>query len=196
MTSPPTRASLLIRIGDRRDQDAWTRLVAAYAPLLQAYGVRHGLQAADADDLAQEVLVSLAGAAAGFDYDPARGSFRGWLLTVARNHLRKLAARRRRQAAGSGDTAVGAWLQAQPDHRTDEGAEDADHHRQCFRRAADEVRGEFRGATWEAFWATAVEGRPPREVAGRLGLSEGAVYIAKSRVLARIRERVRAAENE
>lgn len=194
MMSPPTRASLLIRIGDRLDQDAWARFVALYAPVLHAYGVRSGLQEADAADLVQEVLGSLVGSSARFAYDPARGSFRGWLFTIARNHLRKQATRRRRQAVGSGDTAVGERLSAEPDHRTDEEAAAADGLRELFRRAADRVRGEFRAATWDAFWATAVEGRPPREVADRLGMSEGAVYIAKSRVLARIRERMRGGE--
>jgi RNA polymerase sigma-70 factor (ECF subfamily) len=191
MTSPPTRASLLIRIGDRRNQDAWAGFVAVYAPLIHAYGVRHGLQDADAADLAQEVLVSLIGASADLAYDSSRGAFRGWLFTIARNHLRKLVARRQRQAIGSGDTAVGEWLYAQPDRRTDEATVDAHQRWQRFRRAADLVRGEFRDATWGAFWATAVEGRSAREVAGRLGMSEGAIYIAKSRVVARIRERMR-----
>ena len=67
---------------------------------------------------------------------------------------------------------------------------EAEYRRRLFRWAADEVQGEFAPSTWQAFWLTAVEGRPPADVAAELGLSVGAVYIARSRVLARLRQRI------
>jgi DNA-directed RNA polymerase specialized sigma24 family protein len=71
---------------------------------------------------------------------------------------------------------------------------DKEYERQTFAAAADQVRGEFTSPTWKAFWGTAVDGRKPQEVGAELGLSPGAVYVAKSRVLARLREKVRELE--
>src|SRR5688572_14360983 len=105
MSSPSvTRASLLLRIRDPSDRLAWGEFVQLYAPLIHAYGMHHGLQDADAADLVQEVLRRVSRVAGKFEYDRERGSFRGWLLTVTRNEVRKMAARRGRQPAGSGDT--------------------------------------------------------------------------------------------
>src|SRR3954469_7131603 len=89
---PPTRASLLVRLRDRRDQEAWTEFVDLYVPLVYGYLRKQGLQDADAADLCQEVLGAVAGAVGRLEYDPARGAFRNWLFTVVR---RKLSAWRR-----------------------------------------------------------------------------------------------------
>ena len=83
MSEPPgTRASLLIRIRNPDDREAWRQLVALYAPLIHGLARQRGLQDADAADLTQEVLRAVAVAAPGLVYDPDRGSFRGWLYTV------------------------------------------------------------------------------------------------------------------
>src|SRR5262249_46801901 len=95
-----TRASLLLRIRDPQDRQAWGEFVALYAPLIHAYGRKRGLQDSDAADLTQEVLRRVSRSAGEFRYDPARGSFRGWLLTVTLNEVRKLGGRRTREAGG------------------------------------------------------------------------------------------------
>src|SRR5919197_2744578 len=89
MTAPPlTRASLLVRLRDPNDADAWSEFVRLYAAVIYGFARKHGLQDADAADLTQEVLRAVAGAVGRLEYDPARGSFRGWLFTVVRNRLR------------------------------------------------------------------------------------------------------------
>lgn len=193
--SPPTRPSLLARLNDPGDRLAWPEFVAVYGPLVYAYGRHRGLQDADASDLVQEVLRSVASAAGGFVYDPARGSFRGWLLTITRNALGRLRRQQSDRAAGAGGTAHLALLAEQPDDRDDDVWE-REHRDRLFGWAADRVRGKVQAATWEAFWKTAVEQREPEAVARELGLSTGAVYIARSRVLARIREAIAALEGE
>ena len=105
--SPNTRQSLLIRIRDTRDELAWREFVEMYAPLIHAYGRRRGLQDADAADIAQQVLQSVALAIPGFQYNPTQGSFRGWLFTVTRNHLLKTLQKARRVPTATGDT--GCW---------------------------------------------------------------------------------------
>jgi RNA polymerase sigma-70 factor (ECF subfamily) len=187
-----TRVSLLVRIRDPGDGAAWRQFVAIYAPLIFGFARRRGLQDADAADLTQEVLRSVASAAGRFDYDAGRGSFRSWLFTVSRNALNTfLEARRRRDVARGGSSAQIA-LQDRPAREEDETARwEQDYRQRRFSWAAEQVRGGFEESSWEAFWQTAVEGRSPKAVAEALGMSVGAVYIAKSRALARIREQIR-----
>lgn len=193
--SPATRASLLVRIRDGRDGAAWAQFVEIYAPLVYGYGRRHGLQDADAADLTQEVLRAVARSAAALDYDPRRGSFRGWLFTVARNKLRNFLAALAREVASRGHTAAHALLEAQP-ARAEADSWDREYEERLFAWAAERVRGEFQDSTWQAFWLTAVEGQSAGDVALSLGISPGAVYIAKSRVLARLRKEVEHLQEE
>jgi RNA polymerase sigma factor (sigma-70 family) len=194
--SPVTRPSLLLRIRDTRDEQAWRQFVEIYAPLVDGYGRKHGLQEADAADLAQEVLQVVASTAARFEYDPRRGTFRGWLFTVTRNKLRRLIARRKRQPLATGDSGVRGMIEQQPSPESDQADWDRDYQRRVFCFAAEQVRGSFRDATWQAFWRTAVENRPAPAVAEELGMTVGAVYIARSRVLARLRRVVRELADE
>jgi RNA polymerase sigma factor (sigma-70 family) len=192
---PPTRPSLLVRIRDPRDGVAWAEFVDIYGPLVYDYGRRRGLQDADAADLTQDVLRAMATAADRFAYDPARGAFRSWLFTVTRRKLLDSARRRRPGDRGTGDTDVHRRLEEEEVGHSDGGDEDGIEWDRAFRQrlldwAAGSIRGEFRPATWQAFWLCAVEGRPPREASASLGMSVGAVYAAKCRVLARLREEI------
>src|SRR2546421_1421921 len=98
-----TRLSLLIRIRDAQDHQAWAQFVEVYAPLVYGFARKHGLQDADAADLTQEVLHAVSSAVGRLDYDPRRGSFRGWLFTVVRHRLRNALVRQQRECRGSGD---------------------------------------------------------------------------------------------
>jgi RNA polymerase sigma-70 factor (ECF subfamily) len=193
--SSATRASLLLRIRDPRDRLAWSEFVGVYAPLIHAYGRRRGLQDSDTADLTQEVLRRVARASAGFEYDPAKGSFRGWLLAITRNELRKVVARQARQARGAGETDVLRLLEQQVD-ASDEEAWEREYQWNLFQWAANKVRVEFREPTWQAFWRTAVLATGVDQVARDLGISPGAVYVARSRVTARIRQEIEAVEGE
>jgi RNA polymerase sigma factor (sigma-70 family) len=191
MGEPPiTRASLLVRIRDVHDGEAWSRFVVVYGPMVYDYGRRHGLQDADAADLTQEVLRTVAGSAGRFAYDPSRGTFRSWLFTVARTRRLDLDARRARQPVGSGEPTVADRLESVPnrDIESDEEVWRREYKQRLFNWASEQARNEFQESTWQAFWRTAVGGASPRDVAGELGLSIGAVYMAKSRVLMRLRE--------
>jgi RNA polymerase sigma-70 factor (ECF subfamily) len=188
--APATRASLLVRIRDGHDHEAWTQFVRLYAPLVFGFARKRGLQDADAADVMQDVFRSVALAADRLEYDPKRGTFRGWLYTVTRNKVYTFLNRGKRQPRGSGDSSAQERLeeQAAPDDSSD--LWDREYERRQFAWAAEQVRGEFQEATWNAFWQTAVEGKNAKEVGQRLGMSPGAVYVAKSRVLARLREKV------
>ena len=193
--SPATRASLLVRIRDARDALAWSQFVELYAPIVYGFARRHGLQDADAADLTQEVLRSVAVAIRRFDYDPQRGSFRGWLFTVVRNQLATFHGRQQRQCRGSGDSAVQGILEGQPAPDEDSEAEwRRDYQRRLLAWAAGQVRGTVEDKTWQAFWRTNVEGQSASDAARGLGMTVAAVYMARSRVLARLKEQVRQAQ--
>jgi RNA polymerase sigma-70 factor (ECF subfamily) len=188
---PITRQSLVLRLKNREDQEAWTEFVEIYEPLVYRLAIGKGLQHADAEDLCQDVLRAVSGAIDRWDPDPAKGSFRGWLFRIARNLLVNFLTSQARQARGSGRTSIYLLLQERPaaDPRA-EAEYAAEFRRRAFQWAAERVKNEFTNTTWQAFWKTGVENRGVADVARELGLSEGAVYIARSRVLARLRQRV------
>ena len=190
--APITRPSLLVRLGDSQDGEAWARFVEIYAPLIYGHARKYGLQDADAADLTQEVLRAVAGAIGRLDYDPRRGSFRGWLFTVVRNLLRNFHASQKRRCLASGDPGTQNVLEAQPAREEDlAGLWDQEYEKRLFVWAAEQVRGTFQESTWQAFWQTAVEGKTGPEVARGLGLSVAAVYLAKGRVMARLKQLIR-----
>ncbi len=189
---PATRLSLLVRLRDARDDAAWSQFVELYAPLVYGFARKHGLQDADAADLTQDVLQAVSGGLRKLDYDPRRGSFRSWLFTVARNKLRNFFAAQKRPGRGAGDTDAQQRLQELP-AREDEQTSwwEQEYERRVFTWAADQVRGAFQDSTWQAFWQTAVEGKTGPEVARTLGMTVAAVYLAKGRVMARLKELIR-----
>ena len=186
-----TRPSLLARIKNTGDRQAWAEFVDIYAPLIYGFALKQGLQDADAADLTQEVLGRVARSAARLDYDPARGTFRGWLFRVVRNELCDLASARKRHRPGSGDTDMKRWLEEQPAPSEDEvAAWERDYERQLFGLACEQVRRDFSESTWQAFWLTAIQRKSGKEVAGVLGMTTAAVYLAKRRVTQRLREQI------
>src|SRR5438094_7280967 len=105
MTDPAiTRPSLLLRVRDPRDKDAWREFVELYGPLVYRFARKRGLQDADAADLTQIVFQAVVPAIQRLDYDPRRGSFRGWLFAVVRNQLHNFLHRQGPTPPGSGDT--------------------------------------------------------------------------------------------
>jgi RNA polymerase sigma-70 factor (ECF subfamily) len=195
MTSDPTRASLLVRLRDPRDSEAWERFVKIYSPMVFRAALRAGLQEADAADVAQEVMHSVHGRIERFDYDPDKGSFRGWLRQVTRTRIADWSDRRKRQPVGAGGTDMAVRIS---DHASPEEEQvwEADYQQALFQAAIEKIRPEFKESTFTAFWLTAVEGLPPGDVASELKLSPGAVYIARSRVTARLREVIQSWERD
>lgn len=192
-----TRASLLARIRDPKDGLAWSEFVRLYAPLLHSYAMKSRLQDSDAADLTQEALRLVFRAAPEFLYDPAKGSFRGWLFTIARNEIRKFVTRKAHRGRGTGDSDMRQILEEQPDPTPpDESVWDREYQLNLFHWAAERAKVDFREATWQAFWRTVVSNEPVEVVARELGITLGAVYIARSRVLARIKREIATVHGE
>jgi len=190
--APTTRPSLLVRLRDAGDDQAWQQFVELYGPLIYQFARRRGLQDADAADVTQEVLRGVHGAAGRLDYDPAKGTFRAWLFTLARRRLADFH-RRRTQAGRAGVPEAMLEGLAAGDEAE---AWDRDYHQRLFDWAAEQVRPQVADTTWQAFWLTAVDGCSGQDAAERLGLSVAAVYLAKGRVMLRLREMVATIDQE
>jgi RNA polymerase sigma-70 factor (ECF subfamily) len=191
---PPTRASLLLRLRDLGDEAAWREFVDRYGPLVYGFARKNGLQDADAADLGQEVLRAVAAAIGRLDYDPGRGSFRNWLFTIVRNKLSNWRRSRRRRPYDCDEGAAEVLLEQCPAPEPCAAAWEADWEQRVFAWACAEVRRTVSETTWQAFWRTAIEDQPGKQVAADLGLSVAAVYLAHGRVLARLKERIRSAQ--
>lgn len=190
--SPLTRASLLVQIRDGTNHGAWQEFINLYGPVVYGFARKRGLQDADAADLMQDVMRSVSTSIGRLDYDRNQGTFRGWLFTITRNKVFNFLSSRRIRPQGSGDTTTNRMLDTQPD--TNDGSEtwEIEYQRRLASLAMERVKVEFQDSTWRAFWLTAVDGVSVAEVARQVGLSPGAIYVAKSRVLARLKEEVEA----
>ena len=187
---PETRESLLVRVKSLSDQEAWFEFAALYHPVVYRLARQRGLQHADAEDLVQRVFAAVSRAIPDWQRDSSRGSFRSWLGQIARNAITNSLTRRPPDSAVGG-TSVIERLHQQPQ------PEDAplqeltnECRRSLFRLAAERIRDEFREATWQAFWLTAVEGMSVEDAATALSKSPGAVYAARSRIMRRLRTEI------
>jgi len=186
MAIPDTRYSLLRRLYDRADASAWSEFCSIYEPVIYRFAKRFKLQDADAREVSQEVLLTVSRKVESFD-TLANGRFRGWLSKLARNATIDLLRKRRERPTGGSD--IFRLLSAVP--AIDLEASQAfllEARHQQFHWAAEQVRQSSQPITWQAFWLTAVESLPANEVASKLGMSIGAVYVARCRTLARIKK--------
>ncbi len=188
-STPETRPSLLIRVRDPADQAAWQEFVEIYQPVIVRLAQHKGMQAADADDLGQDVLAAVANAVQRWEHDPKRAGFRTWLQRVANNAILDALTRAKPDRAAGGPSLQVALSQKEARNGPDSDLLRLEYRREVFRWAARQVRKEFRQETWDAFWLTAVEGRSVEDVAKELGKDAGAIYAARSRVVRRIRKK-------
>ena len=162
---------------------AWSEFLELYTPILFRWARGLGLQQSDAADLVQDVFVVLVRRLPEFEHDP-RKSFRAWLRTILANRWRDL---RRRSATLTEHLGHPILDELDDPHATSDLAE-AEYRAMLVRRALELMQREFKTSTWQACWQQLVEGRSAAEVARNLGLSINAVYVARSRVLRRLRE--------
>jgi RNA polymerase sigma-70 factor (ECF subfamily) len=184
MTKTPS--SLLERLRQPFEPEAWTRFVALYTPLIYSWGRRVGLQEPDATDLVQDVFVTMLQVLPTFTYDRQR-SFRKWLRTVTINKWRK--GRKRPECR----IVQGREGQPEPVAVNDdlEACWEAEYQQHLVSRALRLMRADFDETTWKACWEATAAGRNAADIATELGLSVGAVYAAKFRVLNRLRREMK-----
>jgi RNA polymerase sigma-70 factor (ECF subfamily) len=187
--SSGTSRSLLARV-QADEPDAWQRFVHLYAPLVLHWCQCRGLQGQDSADIFQDVFRSVVSHVGRFRKQQDGDTLRGWLRRITQNKIRDHFRRLAREIRGVGGSSALERLTQLPeatfiDHEI---APDNAAERSLFLRALDLIRDEFEPRTWQAFWHIVVDGRTAREAAEELGMSAGAVRVAKSRVLHRLRE--------
>jgi RNA polymerase sigma-70 factor (ECF subfamily) len=183
---------LLLQIRDGANQAAWQEFVNLYGPVVYGFARKRGLQDADAADIVQDVLRSVSSSIGRLDYDRHQGTFRGWLFTVTRNKVFNFLSARRIRPQGSGDTTTNRLLDTQPNGSNDSDVWELEYQRRLAALAMDRIKDVFQANTWQAFVLTAVEGASATDVAKQLHMSPGAIYVAKSRVLARLKDEIEA----
>jgi RNA polymerase sigma-70 factor (ECF subfamily) len=182
---------LLLRLRDPQDHRAWGEFVTLYEPVIYRLLRRHGLQDSDAREIMQELFLAVSGNIDRWDPAMERGSFRGWLRRVTRNLMINWLKHRDRRVVATGGSDMLAMLDMLPAAEEPASAEfDYELRRAMFERAAQQVRTEVQPATWAAFWETSIAGKSPADAAGKLGMSLGAIRVARCRVLARLRAKV------
>jgi RNA polymerase sigma-70 factor (ECF subfamily) len=192
-----TCQTLLLKIRDANDSRSWSEFVEIYTPLLYNYFMARGLNDADAADLGQEVMRSVAKAISRFDYDPGKGTFRSWLYTIARNKLNNFFKKSARQPQGLDQTTVLKVVNQLEDKEADmEVYWELEHRRLMFEWAASQIRNNYESQTWEAFERLALRNENPSVVAQNLNMKLGAVYVAKSRITAKLRELIESVAGE
>ena len=188
---PPTRASLIVRLPDASDAPAWREFAEIYEPFVYQYARRYGLQDSDAHELVQEVFLGVAKAIKRFQPNPDRAKFRTWLFRIARNQLITLTRKQR----GEKQVDTIAWQSLDAAAGLDQMSEnesevDMAYRNEVFMWASRRVKKQVQPQTWEAFWQTCVEGQDISSVAENLEIPRGAVYVARSRVIQRLRKEV------
>lgn len=184
-----TSVSLLERLSLQPDEDSWKRFVDLYVPLIRGWLRRYGVTQQDAEDLAQDVLTVAVRELPGFHHSQQRGAFRHWLRAVTVNRLRVLWRTRRYGAIATGDSDVARMLDQLADANSSLSAVwDRQHDEHVARRLMELIQPQFEPKTWQAFRSVVLDEMKAAEVARELGMSANAVLVAKSRVLARLRQ--------
>jgi RNA polymerase sigma-70 factor (ECF subfamily) len=182
-----TPLSLLDRLRASPDDEAWRRLHRLYEPLIRRWLLRDPTLGAEADDLTQEVMATLIRELPQFER-LRLGSFRHWLRQITLNRLREFWRSRRRRPAPLDDGSGASLLELEDPASALSRRWDEEYDREVMRRLMELVEPEFAASAWQAFVRVAVHGEKPAQVAEELGMKVSAVYLAKSRILHRLRQ--------
>jgi RNA polymerase sigma-70 factor (ECF subfamily) len=183
-----TPVSLLECLRSRPDKESWQRFADLYQPWLRGQLRRHTLQAADVDDLVQEVMTVLMKEVPNFQHSGRKGAFRTWLRGITVNRLRELWRQRKQVPAPGGSDFAERLDQLADDQSELSRLWDREHDQHVVRQLLKAVAADFEPKTWQAFRAFVMDGRKAADVAAEMGISEGAVWTAKSHVLKRLRQ--------
>jgi RNA polymerase sigma-70 factor (ECF subfamily) len=192
---PDTRDSLLVQVKDPNNAEAWEQFARIYRPVIYRLARNRGMQDADAQDLAQRVLIAVASAIGRWERDGETVRFRHWLRRVTRNAIINALTRQPHDRATGGSLLL-ELPQEQPQSIGEtERQIELEYQREIFLQAAEMVRMDVRSDTWQAFEMTVIDGHGIEAAAAELGKSIGAIYLARSRIMRRLRETVNTIEN-
>jgi RNA polymerase sigma-70 factor, ECF subfamily len=187
---PETRVSLILRLSDAEDVRAWQDFAAIYGPAIYRLALRRGLQSADAEDVAQEILFAVARAIERFQPDPTTAKFRTWLSRIARNLLADFCAGRAKRPLTQ--LVSDSWLREADLTATSDISDDFDqqYRSAVFQLAAKRIRDRVSDDTWNAFQLTCLDHQSVELAAKELSMSVGSIYVARCRILKMLRQEV------
>ena len=186
--TPETRDSLLVAIRDPANESAWREFSEIYRPMVFRIARRMGLQNSDAEDVAQQVMLSVSGSIGNWTKDERKGTFRSWLTVVAKNAIRNAMTRVPPDRAVGGESGAICFESIRAPGSELDALFENEIERAVFRHAAIRTQTEFATQTWQAFWVTSVDGISIDEASQRLAISRGAIYAARSRVMRRLQQ--------
>lgn len=174
-----TQPSLVMRLRDHSDASAWNEFVSVYSPLIYDFCRTRELQASDAADVTQEVLFRVSKAIRQFEYDRSKGHFRDWLARIVLNEIRRLT---KKQVH-----IVTAPEELDDDSGTLESSWNEQFQHYIFSKALERSKSHFNEETWTMFKLSWLEKVPVDQVSQELGVALDRIYVARSRVLKRLR---------
>lgn len=188
MSPLETRLSLIVKLKNEQSEVAWRDFVVTYELFLQQLAHRQGVPERHVPDVTQQVLLAIAKSIDQWQDDGTDASFRRWLTTVARNVAIRFMSRERKQIGAVGGTDWVALLQNVAQQPNEDSVKRYQHELIVW--AASQIRQEFLETSWRAFWSTVIEGRPVDQVAEELGVTAGSIYMSRSRIMSRIKQKV------
>ena len=193
---PDTRISLIARMCDKSDNDAWSEFVQIYQPVIQRFVQKHGLQYADAAEVTQEVLGGVVKSIESWDGSKEGSTFRGWLFRITRNKAVDFIRKRAKQKVVNTDSQFGMSQFVDPKVTQPEQEFQIEYERQLFHWAAEKIQPTVKPVNWRAFWMSAIEGLTVDEVASELKIDSSTVYVARCRIMKRISKLVQERLND
>lgn len=183
-----TSLSLLERARESASDEAWRQVECVYASLLRKWLGRFDVETHDAEDLVQDVLLTMSRELPKFEHSGRTGAFRNWLRTILVHRLRNFWRSRRHRPLAAGGSTWAEWIEQLAEDSSDASREwNAEHDRHVLARLLEQTRPRFEPQTWEAFHRQVFDGQRADVVAAELGLSLNSVYVARSRVLSALR---------
>ena len=192
---PDTSNSLLLQVKNPQNAEAWEKFSKIYHPVIYRLAQGRGLQDVDALDLAQQVLIAVAGAIGRWEPKSDATRFRHWLRRVIRNATVNALSRKPCDLAVGGSSVHKLLLQHPANNEQLESQIEAEYRCELYRQAAEIVRADVQSSTWQVFELTVLDGQDVRNVAEKFGKPTGAIYTARSRVMFRLRQEIQKLEN-
>lgn len=186
---PETNPSLIARVKDLGDGASWVEFLGIYQPVVYRMARRRHLQDADAQDVMQQVFLSISRSIERWEAGDGQPPFRAWLTTIARNAITKALARRPRDQA-TGTTSAADILENELAVEATASEILAEARQEIIRWATEQIRSEFSEEIWQIFQQTAIHGVPIADVAKSSGRSTGSIYVARFRIIARLKEKI------
>lgn len=186
---PETNPSLIARVKDLGDGASWVEFLGIYQPVVYRMARRRHLQDADAQDVMQQVFLSISRSIERWEAGDGQPPFRAWLTTIARNAITKALARRPLDRA-TGTTSAADILENEPAVEATASEILGEARQEIIRWATEQIRSEFSEEIWHIFQQTAIQGVPIADVAKSSGRSTGSIYVARFRIIARLKEKI------